>query len=62
MSHGSYAMENGIDFRSAAQQQQAMMMGGGSHQGGAQGPGSVGNSSGIVRYVDVFFKNIYNRR
>lgn len=60
MSHGSYAMENGIDFRSAAQQQQAMMMGGGSHQGGAQGSG--GNSSGIVRYVDVFLKNIYNRR
>lgn len=47
MGHGSYAMENGIDFRSAAQPPQSMMMGSASHQ---SGPGSgSGHPSGIVR-------------
>lgn len=54
MGHGSYAMENGIDFRSAAQHQQSMMMSNAGHQGhqgggGGQGPQGSGSSAGIVR-------------
>lgn len=49
--HPSYAMENGIDFRSASQQQQAIMMHAVGHQGGPgnTGGGGSGNSGGVVR-------------